>query len=314
MEQSITVVRSRSGVRQLAKKLSRQRYYFILLLPALVLFILFRYLPMYGIVVAFKDYRFREGIIGSPWVGFEHFQALFASVMFQRVVSNTLIISFLRILFGFPAPIILALLINEIGSRKYKRTIQTISYLPHFISWVVMAGIFIELLSPSRGVVNYVITALGGEPIYFLASEEWFRSVLVITGIWKTVGWGSVIYLAAISSIDPEKYEAAVVDGANIFQQMWYITLPSIKHVMIVMLILRIGRVMDAGFDQVFNLYNDKVLPVADIIDTYVYRTGVRYMNYSFASAVGLFKNVIGFALVFGADRFAKRIGERGLW
>ncbi len=293
------------------KKFYKQRYYFLLLLPILVLFFLFKYLPMYGVIVAFKDYRFRMGILGSPWVGLKHFEVLFGSALFTRVLRNTLIISFLRIVFGFPAPILLALLINEVRAKRYKRVVQTVTYLPHFISWVVIAGIFIELLSLSRGVVNHIISLLGGEPIYFLASKRWFRSILVITGIWKTVGWGSVVYLAAISSIETEKFEAAIVDGATLFQRMRFITIPSIKHVMVIMLILRIGNVMDAGFDQVFNLYNDMVMPVADIIDTYVYRTGVLDMNYSFASAVGLFKNVIGFILVLAAGSRRYSRGEK---
>ena len=288
------------------------RYYYLLLLPAIAFFVIFHYVPMYGVLLAFKNFRFAAGIIKSPWVGFAHFERLFTSVSFWEVLRNTLVISFLRLIFGFPAPIIFAILINEILSITMKKTLQTISYLPHFISWVVMGGIMIELLSPSRGAVNWILTKFGGDPIYFLTIPDYFRGILVVTGIYKGVGWGSIIYLAAISGIDLEQYDSAYIDGATRFHMIRYIILPSLAHVIIIIFILNLGQILNAGFDQIFNLYNPMVYSVGDIIDTYVYRIGLLQMQYSFSTAVGLFKNVVGFTLVVSVNYISKRIGDSG--
>ena len=293
----------------------RHRYLFALMAAALVWTIVFKYGPMYGIIIAFKRYRFFDGILGSPWVGLDHFVRLFnGTTDFGRVFRNTLLISLYRLFWGFPAPIILALLLNEVRQRQFKRTVQTISYLPHFLSWVVLGGVIRSILSPSTGVINLIITGLGGERIHFLADINWFVTVLITTGVWQQVGWGSIIFLAAIAGVDPQLHESAIVDGAGKIRQAWSITIPSIIPVIIIMFILRVGDILDAGFDQIFLLYNPAVYEVADIIDTYVYRLGLVELQYSFAAAVGLFKNVIGLILVVIVNRAAKIFGEYGLW
>lgn len=281
---------------------------YLMLVPGLALTIIFKYGPMYGLQIAFRDYNIGLGFWDSPWVGMKHFQKLFSSPLALLALRNTVIISLLNLFCGFPMPILLALTLNEIGNQRYKKIAQTISYLPHFISWIIVAGLVNNILSPSTGVVNSVIKSLGSTPIYFLAEPRWFRSILVITDIWKGVGWGSVVYLAALSGIDPTYYEAALVDGATRLQRIRYITLPNIMPIASIMLILGLGGIMNAGFDQVFNLYNTQVYEVGDILDTYVYRKGLVDMSYSFSSAVGVFKSVIGFLLVVTVNTIVHRI------
>jgi len=285
-------------------------------LPVVVYFIIFKYVPMAGIVIAFKNYKISQGIFGSAWVGLDNFTKAFSTPTFARSVKNTLAISGLKLLFGFPAPIILALMLNEVTHARFKKTVQTISYLPHFLSWVVLAGMFQQLLSPNNGAVNAVLRDVFGlqESIYFLGSNKYFRGTLIVTDIWKNVGWSSILYLATISGIDPALYEAATVDGATRWQCTRYITIPSLVSTIVVMLILSIGSIMDAGFDQVFNLYNSAVYQTGDIIDTYVYRYGLGDMKYSLATAVGLFKNVIAFVLVVGTNLIARRLSGEGIW
>jgi len=284
-------------------------------LPVVLCLGIFCYAPMYGIVIAFKDYRIIDGIMGSPWVGLKHFQSLFTAPSFRQVFGNTIKISFLRMLFGFPAPIILSLLLNEIKNVHYKKIVQTVSYLPHFLSWVILSGIFINFLSPTTGFVNQVISYYGGKPIYFVADIDYFVPMLIVTGIWKGVGWGTIIYLAAISNINPELYEAAIVDGANRFKRIIHITLPGIAPVVSVMFILNSSNLINAGFDQIFNFYNEAVYRVSDIIDTYVYRRGIQQAQYSFSTAVGLFKNIISFSLVLTTNLIVKRVNkEGGIW
>jgi putative aldouronate transport system permease protein len=285
-------------------------------LPGFVLILIFNYGPMYGLQLAFKEYRFLDGVWGSPWVGLEHFRRFFTSPVVLRVLRNTIEISLLRILFGFPAPIILALALNELKDGFFKRFVQTASYLPHFISWVIISAIVYYMLSPSLGVVNYVIKLVGADPIYFMTSKEWFRPVLIASSIWKGVGWGAIIYLAALSGVDPMLHEAAIVDGATRWQRIWHINLPAIAPVVSIVLILGMGGIMNAGFDQIFNMYNAKVFDVADIIDTYVYRVGLAQFEYSFSSAVGLFKSLVGLVMVLVVNTIARRIGEEGsaLW
>lgn len=301
----------------LGKRRGRWRqygFYYLMLAPALLGFLVFHYFPMYGVIMAFKNYRFIDGIWGSPWIGLDNFSQLFGDMFFWRILRNTLLISGLHILFGFPAPILLALLFNELVNGSFKRVVQTISYLPHFMSWVILSGIMIELLSPSRGALNYVITLFGGEPIHFLANPDTFVGVLVVSHLWQSVGWGSIIYLAAIAGINQDQYESATIDGANRFHQIRYITLPSLVPVMTVLFILNVGGVMNAGFDQIFNLYNPAVYSVADIIDTYVYRIGLIDTKYGFSTAVGLFKNVVALVLVVGTNYIVKRFNEYGIW
>ncbi|QTE69753.1 sugar ABC transporter permease [Clostridiales bacterium] len=285
-------------------------------IPVVLYFFVFKYIPMGGIVIAFKNFKISQGIFGSEWCGFDQFQKLFRTPTFSRSVTNTLAISGLKLLICFPAPIILALLMNEVTHLRFKKTVQTISYLPHFLSWVVLAGMFQQLLSPNNGAVNAVLRDVFGvkESIYFLGSNTYFRGTLIGTDLWKNVGWSSILYLATISGIDPTLYEAATVDGATRWQCTRYITLPSLVSTIVIMLILSVGSIMDAGFDQVFNLYNSAVYKTGDIIDTYVYRYGLGEMKYSFATAVGLFKNVIAFVLVLGTNLVARRISGEGIW
>ncbi|WP_252227383.1 ABC transporter permease [Caldicoprobacter algeriensis] len=301
-------------VKKFIVTISKHKYLYLMLIPGIAFFIIFHYIPMYGAVIAFKEYNIMQGILGSPWIGFKYFKHAFESPFFGEILWNTFIISVYKLIWGFPAPIILALLLNEVKNMKFRRTIQTVSYLPHFISWVVIGGMFTDLLSPQTGIVNNIIKMFGGQPIYFMASKEWFRTVLVVSSIWKEVGWNSIIYLAALSSIDPQLYEASQIDGANRWQQTWYITLPGIMSTIAILLILRLGNILNAGFEQVFIMYNPSVYEVADIIDTWVYRVGLQGMRYSLATAVGLFKSVVGFILVITSNWLAKRMGESGIW
>jgi putative aldouronate transport system permease protein len=309
-----------SSLIQIALKIEKQKkikqktlLYIFLLFPMVSVFI-FHYLPIYGIIIAFKDYKYFLGYLGSPWNNFRHFKVLFTSVYFLRVFKNTLIISSLRIIFSFPAPILFALLLNEIVSLRFKKVAQTISYLPHFLSWVVLAGIIIEILSPQRGLIGWIYNLFGKQAPLLLTDKNAFVPLLIITGIWKEVGWSAVIYLASLSSIDPGLYESASIDGANRLQKAFYITLPSLIPVMIILFILSLGRIMNAGFDQVFNLYNPVVYKVADIIDTYVYRMGILEMKYDFTTAVGLFKNVIGVFLIVSINMVIRKFSEYGIW
>jgi len=296
------------------KEYKRNKYLFLMLFPILVWYGIFHYGPMYGVQLAFKDFSPVKGIWGSAWVGFEHFKFLFyQSPDFARIFRNTILISLYNIVFGFPAPIILALMLNEVRSKLFKRVAQSISYIPHFFSWVILSGIVIVMLSPSEGPVNYIIKLFGGEPIYFLANTDYFRPTLVITNIWKEIGWGTIIYLAALSGIDPTLYEAATIDGANRWQRIRNITIPSILPVVSIMFILSLGGILNAGFDQIFNLYSPAVYEVADVIDTYVYRAGIQQSQFGLTTAVGLFKNVIGIALVLGTNYVMKRMGQEGV-
>lgn len=292
----------------------KHRRLMILFLPGLAYFLIFHYFPIYGVTIAFKDFQVLKGINGSPWIGFQHFEDLFALNGFWQVFRNTLIISFYKLVFGFPAPIIFALLLNELRSMFFKRFIQTVSYLPHFVSWVILSGIFIQFLSPSMGPINIALKAIGLEPIYFLADSSWFRSVLVSTDVWKDLGWGAIIYLAALSGINPDLYEASTVDGANRWDQMWHITLPGIVPVVVIMFIFAVGKLLSDDFDQVFNLYNPAVYDVGDVLSTYTYRSGLESMQFSFATAIGLFKNVISFALIIIVNQISKKFSEYSLW
>lgn len=299
------------------KKYRKYKLYYFLALPGLCYFIVFHYIPMFGILIAFKDiapFNSVQEILQADWVGFKYFLQFFDSYYFWNVLSNTVVISFYKLLFGFPAPILFALLLNEIRHIGFKRIVQTISYLPHFLSMVIVSGLVMQLLSPEYGLVNWVIVQFGGESVSFLSSPQYFRTILVITDIWQSVGWGSILYLAAMAGVDPHLYEAATIDGASRWRQMWHITLPGISFVIAILLILSVGRFMDAGFEQIFLLYSAPVYRVADIIDTYVYRQGLLSMQYSFATAIGVFKNVIGMMLIFLANYLAKRLNQQGLW
>lgn len=292
----------------------KNRYLFFMLLPCLLFFLIFKYVPMYGIILAFKKYRIVDGIFGSPWNGLDNFRELFSGRGFPRAFRNTLIISFYKLIFGFPAPILLAILLNELRLIVFKKVVQTLSYLPHFLSWVVLAGVFMEIFSPTRGVVNYLISSLGWEPIFFFGDRDWFRTLLVSTEIWKGVGWGSIIYLAALSGVDPSLYEAAIVDGASRWRQMLHITLPSLVPVITIMFIFAVGGVISDDFDQIFNFYNSSVYEVGDVLSTYTYRIGIGEMEYGLATAAGLFTTVIAFTLIVVTNFIVKRFSDYGIW
>lgn len=298
----------------------RHRQLMLMILPTLAYFIIFRYGPITGIVIAFQDFIPRMGsgffksILESEWVGLDNFRRFIHSMNGVQIVVNTILISLYKIIFGFPAPIILAILLNEIRNDKFKKVTQTICYLPHFISWVILAGIIRIMISPDYGILIPVFKALNMDVINFLGEPALFRSLLVSTDIYQSIGWGSIIYLAAISGIDHELYEAAAIDGAGKLKKLLYITLPSISSTIVVMFILRIGKILSAGFDQVFNLYNPAVYQVADIIDTYIYRVGLVQAQFSYTAAIGFFQSLIGFTLVLTTNFIAKRTGQEGIW
>ena len=283
---------------------------FIMFIPVIIYYILFHYAPMYGVILAFKKYNFTDGIFGSPWIGLDNFREMFGGKYFMRAFTNTLIISTYKMVIGFPAPIILAILFNELRYKHFKKITQTISYLPYFLSWVVLAGVVKEFLSPSVGPIGYIMKAMDMKPVNFLADPAWFRSALVFTGIWKGVGWNSIIYIAAIAGINPELYEAAVMDGASRLKRIIYITIPSILPVITIMLILGTGSIILDDFDQIFNLYNPAVYQVGDVISTYVYRVGLANMEYSYGTAVGLFQNIISLFLILVTNAAAERANE----
>jgi putative aldouronate transport system permease protein len=269
---------------------------------------------MYGIVIAFKDYNLFDGIGDSPWVGFRYFRQFFESMFFWRLLRNTFLISFYDLIFGFPAPVILALLFNELKNGPFKKTVQTISYLPHFISTVIIVSMFVEFLSPSRGLVNNIIALFGGSRVYFLGDPKYFRTVYTIMNIWRGVGWGTIIYLAALTGINPELYEAAIIDGSNRFQQVFHVTIPGIMSTLIIMLIFRVGDLLSVGSEAIILMYNPVIYETADVISSYVYRRGLVDAQYSFAAAVGLFNSVVGLVLIGVTNALAKRYSETSLW
>ncbi|MEW9033049.1 MAG: ABC transporter permease subunit [Planifilum fimeticola] len=299
--------------RRRARPLYRYWHLYLLILPGLLYFLVYRYLPMFGLAMAFQDFSPFLGFFDSPWVGLKHFKTMFEDQEALRVIWNTLGISLLQILFAFPLPIILALMINELRNAVYKRLIQSMVYLPHFLSWVVVVGIFVVFLK-SDGIVNQLLQALGFGQIPFLTSPEWFKPLIVFQVIWKESGWGTIIILAALAGVNPQLYEAAVIDGANRWQQMWHITLPAIRSTIVILLILRLGSVMDTGFEQIFLMLNPFTMEVGNVLDTYVYFKGIQQGDISFATAVGLFKGAVGLILVVIANRLAKRFGEGGIY
>lgn len=300
--------------RSLWSRIKRDKYLYMLLLPGLLFFIIFCYVPMYGIVLAFKEYDPGLGIMGSPWVGLRYFERIFKGSMIWKVIGNTLRISFAKIVIGFPMPVIFALLLNEIRHVKFKKTVQTITYLPHFLSWVVVAGLVTQLFSPSYGLYGYLAEFFGFQPQVLLAQKWPFFWTLIVSDIWKGIGYGSIIYLAAISGIPQELYEAAKIDGAGRFRQAVSITLPSIMPTVCIMFILRMGSVLSANFDQVFTLYNPAVYDSAEILDTYVYSLGLEQFEYSLSTAVGLAKNVVQFGLVMLTNWVVGKFSDSTIW
>ncbi len=296
------------------KQVLKYKNMYILFIPCFIYLIIFNYVPMFGIVLAFKDYSIKGGIFGSKWVGLENFKELFATPDFFKVTWNTLKISFYKLIFGFPLPIIISLLLNELRSMRFKKTIQTIIFLPHFISWVILSGIIFSIFRVDGGIINELIVLLGGEKIPFLSDNRYFVTLLVSTNIWKGAGWGTIVYLAAITGIDPSFYEAAEIDGASRFQKMIYITIPGIMVAVTINLILQLSNVLSAGFDQVFNLYSPPVYDTADIIDTYVYRNGIIEGNYEMSTALGVFKSITAFVLIMLSNYASKKLGGDGIW
>lgn len=295
------------------RKLWRDRYLVLLLLPGVLFFLIYRYIPMAGLLLAFKDYSPFRGFADSPWVGLKYFHLIFEDKEVVRVIWNTLQISLLQIIFAFPISILLALMLNELRNQFLKRFLQSIVYMPHFLSWVVVVGITVIFLR-SEGLVNNFLAQFGMDALPFLTDPAWFKPLIVLQIIWKESGWGTIIFLAALSGISPHLYEAAVMDGANRWRQIWHITLPALKSTIIIMLILRLGNVMDSGFEQIFLMLNPFNMDSGNVLDTFVYFKGIQQANYSFATAVGLFKGVIGLVLVVLANRLAKKFGEEGLY
>jgi putative aldouronate transport system permease protein len=292
------------------KELTRNWPLHAMLLPAFIVILIFNYVPMFGVVIAFQDYKPWIGIADSAWVGLEHFRMLFEFEDSRRVIWNTLIIAPIKIVTGLVVPFAFALLLNEVKEAFIKRSVQTLVYLPHFLSWVMLGGILIDILSPEFGIVNEVVKAMGFEPIFFLGSNEWFRVTIIVSDVWKDFGFSAIIFLAALSGVNPEMYEAAVIDGANRWKQLLFITIPSVLPITVVVATLSLGSILNAGFDQIFNLYNPLVYETGDIIDTYVYRVGLTERNYSFGTAVGLFKSLVSLVLIVTSYRLAHKFAN----
>ena len=301
----------RKGVRV---HFSQFKWLYLLLLPGIIYFALFRYGPMYGAIIAFKDYVPFLGIADSQWVGFDHFEAFFASPDFPRLLANTLILALLSLLIAFPLTIIVAILLNELRVTLVKRSVQTLIYIPHFLSWTVVASLTYLLFALDVGPLFQLINNVFGTNVDFLTDPAWFRPIIVLQDIWKNTGWGTIIFLAALASVDQEQYEAAIIDGAGRFQRVWHITLPSIMPTVVVMLVLQMGQVLNTGFEQIYLMTNSLNREVADVFDTYVYFMGITQGSYSYSTAVGLFKALVGVVLIFGANWIARRFNQTGIF
>lgn len=297
---------------KLKKILSNYQLY-LFLLPALIYFIVFHYVPMYGVLIAFKDFVATKGIMGSPWVGFKHFERFFDSYQFWSLIKNTLGLSVIQLIVGFPLPIFLALMLNQIRSDKYKRFVQTVVYAPHFISVVVLAGMIYVFFS-NNGLINNLILIFGGDPISFMAKPDWFKPLYIASGVWQETGWAAIIYLAALAGVSPELHEAAVMDGANKWQRIFHVDIPAIMPTAVILLILNVGNIMNVGFEKAYLLQTPMNQPAAEIIPTYVYKMGLQQAQYSFAAAVGLFNSVINLVLLVLVNKFAKKLSGTGLW
>lgn len=298
----------------LKSRLYKYRWLYFFLLPAIIWYVIFAYGPIYGLQIAFKDFKILKGIEGSEWVGLKHFIKMFETKAFWQATRNTLVISLLKLVFVSTSGLGLALLLNEVTHHKYRTLVSSVTMLPHFFSWVVIGSILLEILSPSSGLVNQIILFFGGTPIYFLGEDGWFRFWVIASDMWESAGWNSIIFIAAIGGISPELYEAAQIDGAGRWKQLTNVTLPCIAGTIVVVMVLKVGSMMNAGFDQIYNMYNSAVMDTADILDTYVYRQGIESSKFSYSTAVGLFKNVINLILVLATNYFAKVIGQEGLF
>ncbi|WP_418041032.1 ABC transporter permease [Paenibacillus xylanilyticus] len=299
---------------KLLSALRRDQSLYLLALPGILFFLIFKYIPMWGIVIAFQDYSPFRGILGSEWVGLQHFTTLFANPDFALLFRNTLAISLLNLILFFPFPILISLGLNELRNMTYKRLIQTVIYMPHFLSWVIIAGLTLLLFAKGTGLINELFALWGWTRVDFLTNPDSFWIMVTLQAMWKEAGWGTIVFLAAMASVDTQLYEAARMDGAGRLRQIWHITLPAIRSVIVVLLILRLGDIMEVGFEQIFLMYNGAVSEVAEVFDTYVYRTGIEQGDFSYSTAVGLFKSVVGLALVVIANRLVKRMGQEGVY
>ncbi|MGE7826727.1 ABC transporter permease [Paenibacillus sp. NPDC093718] len=297
-----------------AARIRRDKWLYLLLLPGLLYFLVFKYVPMWGVMLAFQNYQPFTGFLKSEWVGFEHFRLFFNNPEFLMLLRNTLLLSFYNLIFFFPAPIILALLLNEVRLSFFKRTIQTMIYVPHFISMVIVASLTYVFLTTEGGTVNELLFQYTGNKIQFLSDPSWFRPVIILQTIWKECGWGTIIFLAALAAVDVEQYEAATIDGANRWRQIWHITLPAIRSTIVILLILRMGSVLDNGFEQIYLMLNPLNRSVGEVFDTYVYAMGITQGAFSYSTAVGLFKSIVGVTLVLGTNWLAKKFGQSGLY
>jgi putative aldouronate transport system permease protein len=285
-----------------------------MLLPGLLFYFIFKYVPIYGIVLAFKDYKFNLGILGSPWIGFDVFKDVFRAKLFWRALGNTIWLNLLSLIVGFPLPVIFALILNELKHNGFKRVVQSISYLPHFISWVILYGIILALTAKNTGIFNVLLRMAGREEISFLTSRGWWLNIFITSSIWKETGWQAILYMSALTAIDPGLYEAAAIDGAGRWKSMIHITLPGIRSTIVILLVLNVGRIMTIGFEKPYLLSNASVSDIGSVLSTYVYTLGIQNAQYSFTTAVGLFQSVVNFGLLVGADRAAKLLGEEGLF
>lgn len=314
MSQPSTSTATLKSNSDLMKRILKNTALYFMILPGLLYFFIFKYLPMFGLVIAFQDYKPYKGFFNSEWVGFAHFERLFSESDFLMILSNTLILFLMNIVIYFPVPIILALMLNEVRLQLFKRFIQTVVYIPHFMSWVIIVSISFVMLSTDRGIINELFVAMGWEKVNFLMNSDWFRPMYIVQIIWREAGWGTIIYLAAITAVDPQLYEAARMDGAGRFRQIWHITLPAIRSVIVILLLLKIGDVLELGFEHIFLLLNAMNREVGEIFDTYVYTAGLKQGQFSYSAAIGFFKSLVGLVLIMIANWLAKRFGEEGIY
>lgn len=305
---------ARFDLKKLWRSVWRQRWLYFLLAPTLIYFAIFKYGPLWNAQIAFKDFKPLLGVMGSPWVGFKHFETFINSFYFADLMTNTIIFSVAKLVLGLPLAVVCAIALHEIWLVRFRAFVQTMIYLPHFLSWVIMFGVLLVILSPGNGLLNAIIEKFGGEPVPFLTSPKYFRWVIILSDIWKETGWSTILYLAALLAINPDLHEAAAVDGATPFQRIWYISIPGILPVIVLVTLLRLGHILEAGFNQIFVLYSVPVYSVGDIIDTWVYRQGVLQFQFSLATAVGFFKGVIGLVLILVANRVAKRLAQQSIY
>ena len=310
----VSMNRKQSKGEERKKKLIASRQLYVFILPAFLAFFIFSYIPMYGVMIAFKDYIPTLGVWGSPWMGFKHFQRFFDSYYFWDLLKNTIGISVYSLVVGFPLPIILALALNEIKDGPLKKFSQTVTYAPNFISTVVMVGMILAFLNPSTGIINHVVQFFGMEPIAFMENPRWFKTVYVLSGVWQGTGWGSVIYLAALAGVDTQLHEAAVVDGATRLQRIWHINLPTIRPTMVILLIMNVGSVMNLGYEKILLMQNPLNMESSNVIATFVYQQGLLEAQYSYAAAVGLFNSAINAILMISVNKIASKLGESSLF